>query len=84
MIEYKNQTFRKLYDRGGALCLENMRFERCMFENCAISLTKDVGLRSTVRNVSVENCAANGCGIGPAIFENVTVEGLATDRKSVV
>jgi hypothetical protein len=22
MTEYKNQTFRKLYDRGGALCLE--------------------------------------------------------------
>jgi hypothetical protein len=49
MIEYDNQTFRKLYDRGAALCLENIRFE---------------------------NCAANGCGIGPAIFENVTVEGL--------
>jgi hypothetical protein len=79
MMEYKNQTFRKLYDRGGALCLENMRFESCMFESCAVSLTKDVSLRSTVKNVSVENCAANGCGIGPAIFENVTVEGLATN-----
>jgi hypothetical protein len=84
MIGYKNQTFRKLYDHGGALCLENMRFESCMFESCAISLTKDVGLRSTVRNVSVENCAANGCGIGPAIFENVTVEGLATNDLLII
>jgi len=40
MMEYKNQTFRKLYDRGGALFLENMRFEDCMFESCEISLTK--------------------------------------------
>jgi hypothetical protein len=84
MMEYKNQTFRKLYDRGGALCLENMRFESCMFDNCAISLTKDVSLRSTVRNVSIENCAANGCGIGPTIFENVTVEGLATSDLLII
>ena len=84
MIEYDNQTFRKLYDRGDALCLENIRFENCMFESCAISLTKDVGLRSTVKNVSIENCAANGCGIGPAIFENVTVDGLATNDLLII
>lgn len=84
MIEYKNQTFRKLYDRGDALRLENMRFESCMFESCAISLTKDVHLRSTVKNVSVKNCAANGCGIGPAIFEEVEVDGLATNDLLIV
>ncbi len=84
MIEYRNQTFRKLYDRGDALVLENMHFEKCMFESCAISLTKDVHLRSTVRNVSVKNCAANGCGVGPAIFENVEVDGLATNDLLIV
>jgi hypothetical protein len=84
MTEYKNQTFRKLYDRGGALCLENMRFESCMFESCEISLTKDINLRSTVRNVSIENCAANGCGIGPTVFENVSVEGLATNDLLII
>src|SRR6516162_7168446 len=84
MIEYRNQTFRKLYDRGNALVLENMHFESCMFESCTLSLTKDVHLRSIVRNVSVKNCAANGCGIGPAIFENVEVEGLATNDLLIV
>jgi hypothetical protein len=84
MIEYRSHTFRKLYDRGAALCLENMRFENCMFESCAISLTKDVNLRSTVRNVTIENCAANGCGIGPAIFENVTVDGFATNDLLII
>jgi hypothetical protein len=84
MIEFKNQAFRKLFDRGDALCLENMHFENCIFENCALSLTKDVQLRSTVRNVSVKNCAANGCGIGPGIFENVAVDGLATNDLLIV
>jgi hypothetical protein len=84
MIEFKNQTFRKLYDRGEALVLENMRFENCMFESCAVSLTKDVRLRSTVRNFRVKNCAANGCGIGPAIFEDVEVDGLATNDLLIV
>ena len=84
MIEYRNQTFRKLYDRGDALVLENMHFESCMFESCALSLTKDVHLRSTVRNVSVKNCAANGCGVGPAIFENLEVDGLATNDLLIV
>jgi len=55
-----------------------------MFESCTLSLTKDVHLRSIVRNVSVKNCAANGCGIGPAIFENVEVEGLATNDLLIV
>ncbi|MGO9774795.1 MAG: hypothetical protein ACLPSW_35590 [Roseiarcus sp.] len=84
MNEYKNQTFRKLYDDGGALCLENMRFENCMFESCELSLTKDVDRRSTVRKVSLKNCASNGCGIGPAIFEDVEVDGLATNDLLIV
>jgi hypothetical protein len=84
MIEYKNQTFHKLYDHGDALVLENMRFESCMFESCAVSFTKDVHLRSTVRNVSIKNCAANGCGIGPAIFQDVEVDGLATNDLLIV
>lgn len=84
MIEYKSHTFRKLYDRDGALCLEDIRLENCVFENCALSLTKDVHLRSAVRNVSVKNCKANGCGIGPAIFENVEVDGLETNDLLIV
>jgi hypothetical protein len=84
MIDYKNQTFRKLYDRGEALCLENMSLESCMFESCSLSLTKNVHLRSTVRSVSIKNCAANGCGIGPAIFEDVVVDGLATNDLLII
>jgi hypothetical protein len=61
-----------------------MRFKGCVFENCAISLTKDVGLRSAVRRVSVKDCKVNGCGIGPAVFEDVDVDGLATNDLLIV
>lgn len=54
MIEYKDQTFRKLYDRGNALCLQDIYFQGCTFDGCALSLTKDVHLRSTVRNVHLK------------------------------
>ena len=84
MIEYRKKTFRKLYDRGGALYLENMRFESCMFESCELSLTKDLLLRSTIRNISIKDCAANGCGIGPSVFENVAIDGLATNDLLII
>jgi len=84
MIEYKNQTFRKLYDHGQALVLENMRFESCAFESCWLTAKKSAHLRSTVRNVSLINCSLNGCGIGPAIFEEVEVTGLATNDLLIV
>ena len=61
-----------------------MHFEGCMFESCALSRTKDVYRRSTVRNVSIKNCAANGCGVGPAIFDNVEIDGLATNDLLIV
>ena len=79
MIRFTEQTFTKLYDRDGARLLEGMTFDRCVFESCALSLTKDVRFRSTIRNINVRNCVANGCGVGPAMFENVDVDGLATN-----
>jgi len=79
MTEYRDQIFSKIFDRGEAHCLQNMRFENCVFENCAISLAKELHLRSTVRGVSLKNCVANGCGIGPTIFEDVQIDGFATN-----
>jgi len=61
-----------------------MQFEGCTFSNCALSLTKDINLRSTVSNVDVNNCAVSGCNIGPAIFENVQVTGLSTADLLIV
>jgi len=83
-MDYKDRTFRSLFDRGDALRLENKHFENCMFENCALSLTKDASRRSVVKNVSLKNCAFNGCGLGPAILEDVDVNGLSTNDLFIV
>ncbi|RBJ74522.1 hypothetical protein C3L29_033635 [Pseudomonas sp. MWU12-2534b] len=37
-----------------------------------------------MRNVHLKNCIANGCGIGPAIFESVEIEGLATNDLLII
>jgi len=84
MIEYKNKTFDSLFDRGDKLLLENIRFDECMFVNCAISLTKDISRRSVVRNVDLKNCASNGCDVGSAILEKVSIDGLATNDLLII
>jgi hypothetical protein len=84
MIEYKNSTFNSLFDRGEALLIENMRFEECTFINCGLSLTKSIDRRSVIRNVDLKNCACNGCGVGPAVFENVNIDGLKTNDLLII
>jgi hypothetical protein len=79
MKEYRNQTFRKLFDDGGAL-FSDMVFENCVFDWCGLSLTKSVDLMSRVRNVRLNNCSiVNQSGIGPAVFEDILVDGLVTN-----
>jgi hypothetical protein len=84
MIEHKNQIFHSLFDRGDALLLENMSFESCSFTNCKLSLTKERDRRSVVRNVTLRDCAANACGVGPAILEDVEINGLSTSDLLII
>ena len=84
MIEYANQQFTDIFDRGDALSLDAMRFVDCKFENAALSLTKSIDRRSVVSNVELVRCSANGCDIGPAILRNVKVDTLATDDLLIV
>ena len=61
-----------------------MRFDSCSFTNCHISLTKERDRRSVVRGVALRNCTANACGIGPAILEEVEVDGLITSDLLII
>jgi hypothetical protein len=76
MNTYKNQNFRQFFDRDSRGLFQDIVFDECTFDNCALSLTKDAGLRSTVRNVRLNNCVSVSCGIGPAIFDELVVDGL--------
>jgi hypothetical protein len=79
MKAYENQTFEKLYDQDSGAVFENLVLGNCVFNNCALSLTKSPELRSTVRNVQLVNCVSVNCGIRSAVFENVTIDGLQTN-----
>lgn len=83
MTEYKAALFERVFDRGGAT-ISNARFEACAFVDCALSLTNDPGQRTHVRNVVVQNCSANGCSVGPAILEDVTIDSLSTNDLLIV
>lgn len=84
MVEHKNEIFHSLLDRGDALLLENMSFDSCTFTNCKISLTKERDRRSVVRNVTLRNCEANACGVGPAVLEDVEIDGLSTSDLLII
>jgi len=79
MIEHNGKTFDSVFDRGDARTIDGQRFIDCDFVNCGLSLTSQIERRSTVRNVELVNCRANGCHIGPAILEDVTIDGLQTN-----
>lgn len=83
MMQYRSQTFRKLFDRDSGALFTDMVFENCTFDWCGLSLTKEVNLRSTVRNIRLASCSVN-CLVGPAVFEDVTVDGLATSNLLIL
>ncbi len=78
MKSFRGETFRHVNDRDSGRSYENLAFVNCEFQNCALSLTLSDEKRSTVRDVHIKEGTATNCSIGPAIFENVVVDGLET------
>jgi hypothetical protein len=79
MITYESKTFYKLYDDDSGIVIENLVLDACVFDNCTLSHTTNTARRSAVRNVRLKNCVSVNCDIGPAVFEDVTVDGLETN-----
>jgi hypothetical protein len=84
MTVFYDRLFRKLFDQDSGAVFEDMQFTHCTFDNCALSLTRSPGLRSTVRNVKIINCWTVNSDIGPAVFEGVTVDGLDTNALLIL
>lgn len=84
MKSVADQRFENLFDHGKRLSLEFMQFERCTFANCILSRTTDVANRSTVKGVHLRQCTIGGCNVGPAVFEDCSVEGLETDDLLII
>lgn len=75
------QKFQNKRDRGSKLELSDLELRDCMFEGCSFGVTRDPKQRSTLRNARIINCSQQGCSVGPAIFENVLVDGLKTNGQ---
>src|SRR5262249_11814913 len=78
-----NQVFSGLYDRNSEKCFQSMELRRCRFESCGLSLTTNVRLRSTVRDLAIWGSVATGCMIGPAVIEDVVIDGLQTPHLPI-
>lgn len=81
---YHRAEFDRLFDHGRKLALEGMSFEECVFTGCILSKSNDLSRRSIVKDVHIKNCTANGCAIGPAIFDNCSIDGLSTNDLLIV
>src|SRR5262245_2648683 len=78
------QTFKLHSDLGGGSVFENAVVTDCAFDNCSLSLTPDPKKRSVVRNVRATNCRTFNCVVGPALFEDVAIDGLRTGELLIV
>jgi hypothetical protein len=78
MRVFENETFERFYDRNSGAVFSDLEFRKCRFVSCAISITLDPRLRSTIRNVKLINCEEVTCTLDTAVVENVLVDGLKT------
>jgi hypothetical protein len=74
---FRGQTFVGLKDIDTGRVLEDVELERCTFEGCGLSRTIHQDRRTIVRNVVARNCRIAAVSVGPAIFEDVLIDGLA-------
>lgn len=80
---FENRLFECWYDQDSGRVFEGFVFRRCSFLSCAISITKNPKLRSTVRNVVIEDCEVRGSSVRSAIIEDTVVDGLKTHNGTL-
>lgn len=84
MMEYVGKQFISVIDDGGVL-YEGVRLRRCVFDFCATSVNREVHKRTRVKNIELIQCRTqNHTHVGPAILEEVMVDGLETKGLLIV
>ena len=84
MKTYRGRTFRQLFDRDSGAVLSDLDLTRCVFDNCGLSLARSVSTMSHIRNVRAVDCRSVSCHVGPAVFEDVLIDGLAINEQLVL
>ncbi|MFL5329360.1 MAG: hypothetical protein ACJ8C4_10640 [Gemmataceae bacterium] len=84
MKSIHNQKCENWFDDGEGVVFEDFSFDTCFFDHCGLSLGTKCELRSTLRHVIVRNCTVGHVSVGPAIFEDVLVDGLETHAMLIL
>ena len=84
MVEYKDKIFHSLFDRGESVNISSVACHNCRFINCWLSLTTDIRQRSIVKDASLTNCTIESGDIGPALLQNIRIDGLVTGPLLIV
>jgi len=71
----EGQTFTGLRDVAPSV-YAGIELRQCVIESCALSGTLEPSRRSIVRNMTAVNCEVRRAFVGPAIFDEVVVDGL--------
>jgi hypothetical protein len=74
---YHRQNFERVRDLNSAAVFDDMEFRECRFDGARVSLASSPENRSTFRGIRLFGCTHVGCAVGPAIIDNVLIEGLA-------
>ena len=77
---FENKEFSRFYDRNSGSVFFDLEFRKCRFVSSVISITKQVPLRSVIRNVVLKDCESLGCWLDNPILEDVYVDGFKTNQ----
>ena len=77
---FEKKEFSRFYDRNSGAVFSDLEFRECRFISSVISITKQVHLRTVVRNVVLRDCEVLGCGLDNPILEDVYVDGFKTNQ----
>jgi hypothetical protein len=70
------QTFGRIRDRDSATVFSDLDFHKCRFDDARVSMTSSPATRSTFRRIRFYDCSQTNCAIGPAIIDDVLIEGI--------
>ena len=78
MVRYEGRKWIDARDPLGSI-YEDVELSRCEFRGCALgSLARYPSQRTIVRRVRATSCAVEGWLVGPALFEDVSINNLRT------
>jgi len=78
MQRFHRRNLDGLADRNSGAVFGDLHFSQCVFDDCVLSATDDPSLRSTIRNVRLDDCSVRSVAIFAAAVEDTVISNLKT------